>query len=268
LAKSSEAIARPYVEVGKFEDGIVRPNEGVVKASVGLVKPGEAPVKEREEIGKPNQDPVKPSQGLAKSSEAIARPYVEVGKFEDGIVRPNEGVVKVIEGFVKPGEAPVKEREEIGKAGEAIDRPSEEIGVRVFSIDGAQQLPAAGFKLSALENQAAIPERQVLDFHFISAANAVAESIAVSSASGSSNESTLRIRLKADVLDGSSIKIETNNSELKITVIPASRAAEEMLLRNCELFQAQLAERVANWRINVGVAALERRANHKSEEET
>jgi hypothetical protein len=240
----------------------------VVKVSEGFVKPGEAPVKEREEIGKPNQDPVKPSQGLAKSSEAIVKSYVEVGKLEDGIVRPNDAVVKVSEGFVKPGEAPVKEREEIGKAGEAIDGSSEEIGVRVFSIDGAQQLPAAGFQLSALENQAARPDWQVLDFHFISAANAVAESIAVSSASGSSNESALRIQLKADVLDGSSIKIETNNSELKITVIPASRAAEEMLLRNCELFQAQLAERVANWRINVGVAALERRANHKSEEET
>ena len=240
----------------------------MVKASEGFVKPGEAPVKERVEIVKPNQDPVKPSQGLAKSSEAIVKSYVEVGKLEDGIVRPNDAVVKVSEGFVKPGEATVKECEEIGKSGEAIDGSSEEIGVRVFSIDGAQLLPAAGFQLSALENQAARPDRQVLDFHFISAANAVAESIAVSSASGSSNESALRIRLKADVLDGSSIKIETNNSELKITVIPASRAAEEMLIRNCELFQAQLAERVANWRINVGVAALERRANHKSEEET
>jgi hypothetical protein len=50
--------------------------------------------------------------------------------------------------------------------------------------------------------------------------------------------------------------------------MPASRAAEEVLLKNSELFQAQLAERVANWRINVGVAALGQRANHKSEEET
>jgi hypothetical protein len=50
--------------------------------------------------------------------------------------------------------------------------------------------------------------------------------------------------------------------------MPATRATEEMLLKNCELFQAQLAERVANWRINVGVIALSARAKHNSEEET
>ena len=150
----------------------------------------------------------------------------------------------------------------------SVDKPSEDMGGRVFQIDGATQLPTAGFQWSALENQSARPNLQNLEFHFVSAANAVAESIAVSSAQGPSNEREIRIQLKADVLDGSAVKIETNGSELKITVMPASRAAEEVLLKNSELFQAQLAERVANWRINVGVAALSARAKHKSEEET
>ena len=213
--------------------------------------------------------PVKASEGFAEPNESIANNRGEIGK-------QNEVPVKAAEGLAKPGDGIVAdEREEIGKVNEGlgntlevVDKPSEDMGGRVFQIDGATQLPTARFQLSALENQSARPSQQNLEFHFVSAANAVAENIAVSSAQGPSNEREIRIRLKADVLDGSSIKIETNGSELKITVMPASRAAEEMLLKNSELFQTQLAERVANWRINVGVVALGQRANHKSEEET
>jgi hypothetical protein len=176
--------------------------------------------------------------------------------------------VKTSEVLAKPSKGIAEVREVTDKPGEVAGRPNEEVGVRVFTVDAVSQLPTAEFQLSASEIQVARPSQQAINHQFVAAANAVAESIAVSPAQGPSNEREIRIRLKADVLDGSSIKIETNGSELKITVMPATRATEEMLLKNCELFQAQLAERVANWRINVGVAALSARAKHNSEEET
>lgn len=86
------------------------------------------------------------------------------------------------------------------------------------------------------------------------AATAVVEAIAVSPALASTGEGEIRIQLKADVLDGSSIRLEAKSGELKIVVTPATRAAEETLLRHQESFQNHLAERVANWRVNVGVS--------------
>jgi hypothetical protein len=49
--------------------------------------------------------------------------------------------------------------------------------------------------------------------------------------------------------------------------MPASRAAEEMLLKTQESFQNQLAERVTAWRVNVGVAAFNSRQNGRNEVE-
>ena len=249
FAKPNKDLVRSYAQVGKLEDGIAKLNENdaPVKASEAEVysKPGDVVAKPNEVVAKQSVDFVKQSEVVAKPKEVLAQP-------SEDVVKPN---------------AP-KQGEVVAKPNEVLAQPSEGAGVRVFAIDGLPQMPAAGIQLSALENQVAKPNLEFLNRQFVSAANAVAESIAVSPASGSSNEREIRIQLKADVLDGSSIKIETNGSELKITVVPASRVAEEMLLKNSELFQAQLAERVANWRINVGVAALSARVSHKLEEET
>jgi hypothetical protein len=89
----------------------------------------------------------------------------------------------------------------------------------------------------------------------------VVETIAVTPTLSSNGEGEIRIKLKSDILDGSSIKIEVKNGELKIVVEPASRVAEEILLKSHEAFQNQLAERVTAWRINVGVAAFDLRNN-------
>lgn len=91
----------------------------------------------------------------------------------------------------------------------------------------------------------------------------VVETLAVTPTLSSTNEGEIRIQLKSDILDGSSIKIEVKNGELKVVVEPASRAAEEILLKSQEAFQNHLAERVTAWRINVGVAVLDLRNNLK-----
>ena len=94
-------------------------------------------------------------------------------------------------------------------------------------------------------------------------AETVVETLAVTPTLSSTGEGEIHIKLKSDILDGSSIKIEVKNGELKIVVEPASRAAEEILLKSHEAFQNHLAERVTAWRINVGVATLDLRNNLK-----
>ena len=94
-------------------------------------------------------------------------------------------------------------------------------------------------------------------------AETVVETLAVTPTLSSTGEGEIRIQLKSDILDGSSIKIEVKNGELKVVVEPASRAAEEILLKSQEAFQNHLAERVTAWRINVGVAVLDLRNNLK-----
>ena len=91
----------------------------------------------------------------------------------------------------------------------------------------------------------------------------VVETLAVTPTLSSTGEGEIHIKLKSDILDGSSIKIEVKNGELKVVVEPASRAAEEILIKSQEAFQNHLAERVTAWRINVGVAVLDLRNNLK-----
>jgi hypothetical protein len=88
----------------------------------------------------------------------------------------------------------------------------------------------------------------------------IVEKIAVSSTLMSNGEGEIRIQLKSDVLDGSSIKLEVRNGELKVVVEPASHIAEQILIKSQETFQNQLAERVTAWRVNVGIAAFDSRS--------
>jgi hypothetical protein len=90
--------------------------------------------------------------------------------------------------------------------------------------------------------------------------DAIVEKIAVSSTLMANGEGEIRIQLKSDILDGSSIKIEVKNGELKVVVEPASYIAEQILIKSQETFQNQLAERVTAWRVNVGIAAFDSRS--------
>lgn len=88
----------------------------------------------------------------------------------------------------------------------------------------------------------------------------VVETLAVTPTLSSTGEGEIRIQLKSDILDGSSIKIEVKNGELKVVVEPASYIAEQILIKSQETFQNQLAERVTAWRVNVGIAAFDSRS--------
>jgi hypothetical protein len=94
----------------------------------------------------------------------------------------------------------------------------------------------------------------------VAAAEAVVETIAVSSTLSTTGEGEIHIQLKSDVLDGSFVKLQAKDGDLKIVVTPGSKIAEEIFVKNQETFQLQLSERVATWRINVGVAAWSERS--------
>ena len=87
------------------------------------------------------------------------------------------------------------------------------------------------------------------------AADAVAASVQVSPDLARTGTGEIRVRLRSDVLDGSSVRFEASGGDLKITLYPATQAAAAVLEAHLERFRTHLAERVANWRINVGVAA-------------
>ncbi len=87
------------------------------------------------------------------------------------------------------------------------------------------------------------------------AAEAVAETFRVSPELATTGRGEIQIQLKRDVLEGSGVRFEVQGSELKITLTPATQAVAHLLEKHLETFQTHLAERVANWRISVGVTA-------------
>ncbi len=87
------------------------------------------------------------------------------------------------------------------------------------------------------------------------AAEAVAETFRVSPELATTGRGEIQIQLKRDVLEGSGVRFEVQGSELKITLAPATQAVAQLLEKHLETFQTHLAERVANWRISVGVTA-------------
>ena len=96
------------------------------------------------------------------------------------------------------------------------------------------------------------------------AADAVAASVQVSPDLARTGTGEIRVRLRPDVLDGSSVRFEASGGDLKITLYPATQAAAAVLEAHLERFRTHLAERVANWRINVGVAAWDPHPHMKS----
>lgn len=113
----------------------------------------------------------------------------------------------------------------------------------------------------------ATPAPQVAQM--VAAADSVAAAISVSNALATTGEGEIHVQLKADVLDGSSIRLTVKGGDLKILISPATRAAEETFVKHQEAFQTHLAERVTHWRISVGVALWGSRSfgNYRSEDE-
>ena len=251
-------------------------------AEAAEVKVSEKPVVKAVEPSRV-QTVEKPQAGAIESSRA-EKPNIadaaEVKVSEKPIVKavelPRTGQSKhgSVHELKRPGVETLEKAEDadsedviVRKAENVNDRAVEGLGVQVYEKShvqesgksGIQAADVAGFRMSQ-NVYVQTPERVSVS----RLVETVVETMAVSPALSSGGDGGLRIRLKADILDGSSVKMEVKGGELKIVVVPASRAAEEILLKAQESFQNQLAERVTAWRINVGIAAFDPRHGGRS----
>ena len=87
---------------------------------------------------------------------------------------------------------------------------------------------------------------------FVSAAEAVADAILVSS--GFANgEGSLIVRLRPEVLGGSEVWLVAKDGALTVFVNAATQDVQEMVETNRTRFEQHLAEKVHTWRISVAV---------------
>ena len=180
-----------------------------------------------------------------------------------------------IPGIETPEKAEAADSEDVivRKAENVNDRAVEGLGVQVHEKSHIQKSGRSDIQVADVVGVRMSQNVYVQTPESVSVSRlveTVVETMAVTPALATDGEGELSIRLKSDILDGSSIKMEVKGGELKIVVVPASRAAEEILLKAQESFQNQLAERVTAWRINVGVAAFDSRQSgrNKLEEES
>ena len=205
-----------------------------------------------------------PNVETLKKAEAVA---VESPRAEPLKQSSVQGLkIPIVETLKK---AKVSDSEDIAfqKSQGVNDRAGEGAGVHVCDKSPVQESARADIQVADVVGvrmsqniYVQTPERVILS----RLVDTVVETMAVSPALSSGGDGELRIQLKSDILDGSSIRMEVRDGEFKIVVIPASRAAEEILLKSQEAFQNQLAERVTAWRINVGVAAFDPRHGGRS----
>ena len=214
---------------------------------------------------KPIEKGVEPSRAqTVQTSQAVA---VEPPRAEPSKQSSVQGLkIPIVETLKK---AEVSDSEDIAfqKSQGVNDRAGEGAGVHVCDKSPVQESARADIQVADVVGvrmsqniYVQTPERVILS----RLVDTVVETMAVSPALSSGGDGELRIQLKSDILDGSSIRMEVRDGEFKIVVIPASRAAEEILLKSQEAFQNQLAERVTAWRINVGVAAFDPRHGGRS----
>jgi hypothetical protein len=180
--------------------------------------------------------------------------------------------------LAQEGKSPVAEASEetdVSGQDDVLVRNADDVNVRAFEslpLQVGERFDGHGFERMEVQSVGAVIVRMSENGHVQTPAgvnishlvDTVAATVAATPAFSAGGEGELRIQLKPDVLDGSSIKIEVKGGELKIVVMPASRAAEEVLVKSQETFQHQLAERVTAWRINVGVAAFDLRNHGRS----
>ena len=220
-------IAKPeYTQVKEFET----PVKDVAVAS----RVTSSEVKEPIAIETPRVDKSEMSQLEAPRINKPEISQSEVSRIEKPEYTRLKEIEKPVKEVVAPSFAPANEKPEVTLVDIASARVSQNTVVQT-------------------------PESAVVS-HLV---ETVVETLAVMPTLSSTGEGEIHIKLKSDILDGSSIKIEVKNGELKVVVEPASRAAEEILLKSHEAFQNHLAERVTAWRINVGVAVLDLRNNLK-----
>ncbi len=99
------------------------------------------------------------------------------------------------------------------------------------------------------------------------AMTAIVSAIHVSPTLATTGIGEIKISLTNEILDGSTVRFEVQKGgELGITIYPATQDAAKVLQTHLETFQTQLAERVTQWRVNVGVSAWNPKTSFKETE--
>ena len=88
---------------------------------------------------------------------------------------------------------------------------------------------------------------------------AVAEAIQVSPDLATKGEGEIRIQLKPDTLDGSTVQISVSGADLTVAFLPATPSAAALLQTHIPELAALLAERVPTWRTSVRMAGASRK---------
>ena len=247
-------IAKPeYTQVNEFEKPV---REVVVASRVTPFEAKETIAPETPRIEKPEYTQVKEFETPVKDVAVASR--VTSSEVKEPIAPETPRVDKP---EISQSEVPRIEKPEYTRLKE-IEKPVKEVVAPSFAPANEKPEVTLVDIASARVSQNTVvqtPESAVVS----RLVETVVETLAVTPTLSSTGEGEIHIKLKSDILDGSSIKIEVKNGELKVVVEPASRAAEEILLKSQEAFQNHLAERVTAWRINVGVAVLDLRNNLK-----
>ena len=294
--KVSEKPVVKAVEPSRVQT-VEKPQSGAIESS-RAEKPNIAESAEVKAFEKPIAKAVEPSrvqtvekpQAGAIESPRTEKPNIaeaaEVKVSEKPIVKAVEsprtdqtkhGSVQELKipGVETPEKAEAADSEDVivRKAENVNDRAVEGLGVQVHEKSHGQESGKSGIQAADVAGVRMSQNVYVQTPERVSVSRlveTVVETMAVTPALATGGDGELRIRLKSDILDGSSVKMEVKGGELKIVVVPASRAAEEILLKAQESFQNQLAERVTAWRINVGIAAFDSRQSgrNKLEEES
>lgn len=95
---------------------------------------------------------------------------------------------------------------------------------------------------------------------------AVVEAIQLTPTLATTGKGEIRIELKNEILDGSVVRFDVKQGDLQIIIHPGTQDAGNVLERHLQTFQAQLAERVTAWRVNVGVSAWNPKTNGRETE--
>ena len=220
----------------------------IAKPEYTQVKEFETPVKDVAVASRVTSSEVK--EPIAIETPRVDKP--EISQLEASRINKPE---------ISQSEVPRIEKPEYTRLKE-IEKPVKEVVAPSFApADEKPEVTLVDIASARVSQNTVVqtPESAVVS-HLV---ETVVETLAVTPTLSSTGEGEIHIKLKSDILDGSSIKIEVKNGELKVVVEPASRAAEEILLKSHEAFQNHLAERVTAWRINVGVAVLDLRNNLK-----
>ncbi len=196
------------------------------------------------------EEGVESSSSILSSSTPSLRDVASSGEVISGVSVAGEGGEESI------GTSPTTLEQPVLQNGQVDSH-----GVASQSLAGTDGVTAQ----SSLSTQSTISERITESLRVSSVA--IVEAIQVSPTLKATGVGEIRIELSNEILDGSTVRFEVKKGgELQIIVHLATQDASRVLEKHLETFQSQLAERVTNWRVNVGMSAWQAKSTLKETE--